>query len=86
MYKFYSDSGHGWLAVPMAEINKLGIVNKISRYSYLNEGVAYLEEDCDFAIFYDAFSKVHKAPPQIEAFRSVNGNSHVRNYARFPGA
>lgn len=53
MYKFHTDPGHGWLAVPVAELYDLGIAQKISRYSYISRDgrLAYLEEDCDLSIF-----------------------------------
>ena len=85
MYTFYSDPGHGWLAVPMNEINKLGIVNKISRYSYLNDGMAYLEEDCDFEVFFNAYVNKHGVSPKWKSI-TLNNNCAVRRYARFPGA
>ncbi len=53
---FYSDPGHGWLAVPMGALYELGIVDRISPYSYFDrdKGVAYLEEDLDASTFYNA--------------------------------
>ena len=53
-YTFHCDPGHGWLAVPLAEIRKLGIADKISSYSYMSGGMAYLEEDCDAPVFIKA--------------------------------
>ena len=54
VYVFYSDPGHGWLAVKKKELNELGIEKKISSYSYQNGGTVYLEEDCDMPIFLNA--------------------------------
>lgn len=85
MYNFYSDPGHGWLAVPIEDVNKLGIVNKISRYSYLNGEMAYLEEDCDFEVFFNAYVNEHGVAPKWKSI-TLNNNCAVRNYARFPGA
>jgi hypothetical protein len=53
-YNFYSDSGHGWLAVPIAELWELGIAEKITNYSYMKGLTAYLEEDCDAVTFLTA--------------------------------
>jgi hypothetical protein len=50
-YKFHIDPGHGWLEVPMAELEELGIADHISSCSYRDGDTAYLEEDCDFATF-----------------------------------
>ena len=53
-YNFYSDPGHGWLEVPIAELKKLGIYKKITGYSYYKGDMAYLEEDCDASTFIHA--------------------------------
>lgn len=50
-YKFYGDSGHGWISVKMDELVNLGIADKISHYSYRKNQTAYLEEDCDMTLF-----------------------------------
>jgi hypothetical protein len=46
-YRFFHDSGHGWLEVPRAEVAASGAA--ISAYSYYDPvtDMAYLEEDCD---------------------------------------
>ena len=36
-YTFYEDPGHGWLAVPMEQLVKLGIADKISSCSYRDD-------------------------------------------------
>lgn len=54
MYTFHYDPGHGWLEVPLSELRKLGIADKISIYSYMSGDVAYLEEDCDAPLFMGA--------------------------------
>jgi hypothetical protein len=48
---FFTDGGHGWLKVPKKDLEKLGIADKITRYSYMNGDYAYLEEDCDLALY-----------------------------------
>jgi hypothetical protein len=55
-YVFYSDPGHGWLAVSTEELELLGIDSKITAYSYQSPdgSVSYLEEDCDLATFFHA--------------------------------
>ena len=52
-YRFIEDPGHGWLEVPLVELVDLGILNKISGFSYRSRDwrLVYLEEDCDFATF-----------------------------------
>ena len=50
----YADSGHAWGKVNKALLNKLGIADKISHYSYMREDKAYLEEDVDLIMLFDA--------------------------------
>ena len=50
-YEFFEDAGHGWLKVSKSELEKLGILDKISEYSYVMGENLYLEEDCDMNLF-----------------------------------
>ena len=50
-YKFYNDAGHGWVAVKRKELVELGILDKISGFSYQKGNMVYLEEDCDASLF-----------------------------------
>lgn len=54
VYDIYSDPGHAWIKVTIAELERLGIEKNISPYSYILGDYAFLEEDCDFATFVDA--------------------------------
>ncbi len=82
-YVFHSDAGHGWCAVKRAELKRLGILDKISHYSYQKGQTVYLEEDCDFTTFADAKEKHGEALTQ-ESFReSYQDHSPIRNYPRF---
>ena len=57
MLKFHFDAGHGWLEVPVIELRKLKLMDKITPFSYLKNKIAYLEEDYDAAIYLDAIDK-----------------------------
>ena len=81
-YKFVEDPGHGWLEVQVSEIDRLGIGGQISRYSYVNNGRAYLEEDCDFAVFMAA--KKSKGEP-VELASVYQENTPIRNYESWGG-
>lgn len=77
-YPFYSDSGHGWLRVPMTMVHNLGIARLISSYSYVNGKFAYLEEDLDASIFTDALTASN-----IKfkfKYHSCDGRSRIRTY------
>jgi hypothetical protein len=58
MRKFnsHSDAGHGWLAVKLDMLEKLDLIDKISKFSYIKGKTVYLEEDCDASLFVQAFT------------------------------
>jgi len=80
-YNFYSDDGHGWLAVKRQELLKLGIANEISPYSYQRGDTVYLEEDSDYTTFFNA--KQHCGEKIL--FNEVyhNGSSWIRSLERY---
>lgn len=47
--KYHQDPSHGWVEVPFALVDALGIRSKITGFSYYSQArqVFYLEEDCD---------------------------------------
>jgi hypothetical protein len=49
-----SDPGHAWLKVSLDKLIKSGVSHKISSFSYMHQGNAYLEEDCDAYTFLQA--------------------------------
>jgi len=52
--KSYSDSGHGWLRVPLKLIRELQAKGHVfTRCSYESKRYAYLEEDIDAGKFLD---------------------------------
>ena len=53
-YTFFQDGGHGWLKVKKSELVALGIADKITPFSFQYKEWAYLEEDCDLGVFFDA--------------------------------
>jgi hypothetical protein len=82
MYLFHSDPGHGWLQVKRQELAELGILDKISHYSYQNGGDVYLEEDCDYSLFVERMKELGR-PIEISEFNSAHDDSPVRSYASF---
>lgn len=79
-YTFFTDSGHGWLKVPVSELIELGIEKDISRYSYLFGDWAYLEEDCDMARFIDA---QYMRGLDVRWNSKVSQRSAVRSYPHY---
>ncbi len=78
-YKFYADSGHGWLAVKIEELMQLGIITQISSYSYMRGATAYLEEDCDASLFFNAYKDKYSTDPK-HTYSHTNNRSPIRNY------
>ena len=58
------DAGHEWLAVKLSYVVSLGIKDKISSYSYVKGNTAYLEGDCDAAVFFDAYRNQFGKDPE----------------------
>jgi hypothetical protein len=80
-YQFFSDPGHGWLKVLRLELRELCIAHRVSRYSYQRGVYAYLEEDCDVALFADA---KHARGEHVDARTTCsNRDSRIRGYERY---
>ena len=78
---YHNDGGHGWYAVKRKKLESMGILNKVSRFSFERGGTVYLEEDCDASLFFNALSEEEKQ--QIKVIDSYRDRSPIRNYARF---
>jgi len=74
----FSDSSHGWAEVKLSELERLGIAQKISRYSYVKGETAFLEEDCDLAVYLDAL----RSAGEVFEFQEhhTHGDSFIRGY------
>jgi len=77
-YIFHTDPGHGWVAVPFKDIIELGIADKISGYSYVKGKTAYLEEDCDAAVFINAYKA--KFGKMFSFKESYKENTNIRYF------
>ena len=80
-YIFHTDPGHGWLAVPFKDIEALGVGDKISRYSYVKRKTAYLEEDCDAAVFINAYKA--RFGKMFEYRTSYQDRTQIRYFASY---
>jgi hypothetical protein len=84
-YNFISDPSHGWLRVKTKELRELGILDKISHYSYASPTgkSVYLEEDGDVTVFLKAKGiELLSALPQIR-YISSDKPSIIRTYEPF---
>jgi hypothetical protein len=77
---FHSDPGHGWLEVPMALLSRLGLLEKITPYSYRKLGTAYLEEDLDTQVFLDA---AKQAGMEISIMEVYDDPTPIRDYPHY---
>jgi len=83
--KFYSDWGHGWGAVKLSLLVELGIIDKISSYSYYRGSSAYLEEDCDLSILTNALKSAN-IPYEVLESKSNPARSPIRSYDSIVGS
>lgn len=78
---YFNDGGHGWYSVKRSKLESMGILSKVSGFSYQKGDSVYLEEDCDASLFFDALSEEEKQ--SIKVINSYSDRSPVRNYSRF---
>jgi hypothetical protein len=76
----YSDPGHSWLRISRQDADFLGILSRISSFSYQSHQgkYLYLEEDCDAPLAVEALKVRTDALPQYFNDRHTNKNSRVR--------
>ena len=82
-FDLISDPGHGWVKVPLRLLADLKIIDRVSRYSYMRGSFAYLEEDCDLSIFFDAYRARFGFDPEIRERVARERRSRVRGYEPF---
>ena len=82
MYLFHTDPGHGWLQVKRQELVDLGILDKISHYSYQKGDDVYLEEDCDYSRFIMRMKELGRQV-EVKELKPAVYDSPVRSYASF---
>jgi hypothetical protein len=90
--KWWADSGHQWLQVPLSAARKADKADKatggngISTFSYIKGAFAYLEGDCDAVLFRKYFGAT-----DCDAWNTIYANgvasytnlAPVRNYPRW---
>jgi len=77
---FHADPGHAWLQVPIALLERLGIAEKITHYSYREGSNAYLEEDVDANTFVQA---ADAAGIQFAVSEAYAENTPIRDYPSY---
>ena len=79
---YYQDPGHGWVKVKLSLLQKLGISEQISTYSYMRKDNAYLEEDCDLGKLYSALDNAG-ITLKLKSFVAREKRSKIRSYDYF---
>jgi hypothetical protein len=81
-FKFYSDPGHGWLAVKRKLVDQYMVGDEVTCYSYMNGKTVYLEEDYDAPRFLE---KIKAAGFVVEIEHKMNATnaSPIRRYDSF---
>ena len=82
-FDYLTDGGHGWTKVPVRLLIDLDIADKVSHYSYYRAGFGYLEEDCDTALFFDAYNKKFGFDPIVRERIARERRSRIRGYDRY---
>jgi len=79
--KVYNDRGHGWGAVKRGLLFELGLLNRISSYSYQRGNTVYLEEDLDLGLLIQRLVKLGVYFTFIEKY--TDKLSPIRSYDYF---
>lgn len=80
-FHFYSDPGHGWLAVKRTVLHMLRVEDKITPYSYQRGQTVYLEEDCDLSTVLQAMKE--RQIPYAIVEHITDRRSPIRSYDRY---
>ena len=78
---YFNDGGHGWYSVKRSKLESMGVLGKVSGFSYQKGESVYLEEDCDAGLFFNNLTEEEKQ--SIKVIESYSDRSPVRNYERF---
>jgi hypothetical protein len=78
---YFNDGGHGWYSVKRSKLESMGVLSKVSGFSYQRGDSVYLEEDCDAGLFFNNLTEEEKQ--SIKIIDSYKHRSPVRSYERF---
>ena len=80
-FEYMQDPGHGWLKVPKSMVLTMGVSKDISRYSYMDDEYAYLEEDCDMPLFLRAVEARGYRISLVDSYHDDNRVRRLNSYA-----
>lgn len=79
-FDYIQDPGHGWIKVPVKLLLELGIHWQITPFSYYRNAFAYLEEDGDTALFFNAYRARYGQNPKLRSRIARERRSKIRGY------
>lgn len=79
-FDYIQDPGHGWIKTPIKLLVELDIHWKITPFSYYRGAFAYLEEDGDTALFFNAFNARFGVDPKLRSKVAREKRSKIRSY------
>jgi hypothetical protein len=84
VYKFdyIQDPGHGWVKVPVALLERFGIADKITPFSYRRKSYAYLEEDNDLSTLVNEL-ELRRIPFMYDTKIAHRKQSKIRSYQHY---
>lgn len=82
-YTYIQTPTHRYLSVSIKEVKRLNLVNKISKYSYMDSERVYLEEDSDASLFIDAKNKSNEKVDMKSSSRETNDIKQNGRYDAF---
>jgi hypothetical protein len=78
---YFHDGGHGWYSVKRSKLEQLGILSKITSFSYQRGDSVYLEEDCDLSLYINTIEAIGDNLVTTEHF--TNKTSKIRGYVSY---
>lgn len=81
-FVLYADPSHGWVKVKRDQLIRMGILNRISGYSYERGQYIYLEEDTDASEFFNRLDALGKKW-EVVYKTTISKQSKVRGYDQF---
>jgi len=81
VYTKIDDPAHGWLKVPLKEVEDCGA--NISSFSYKDDDYAYLEEDCDMYQFLTSAGHLVNKELKVQINSEHQEECFIRSLPRF---
>jgi hypothetical protein len=78
---YVQDPGRGWIAADRQMLRFLGLLEVTSSYSYQDDDLIWLEEDCDGPRFLSALSRVGIDYQLVDTH--TRGNAWIRNLPQY---